>query len=174
MKKNLKVIFTILVLVIVSLLVYIIYINKNIDKEKNINKDLKNTIANMIENSEKHDYDCTFTKTFRIINEIDYSLAPDGVSFVVVDDYQGYRPFVVVVPSTTVNLVPYNYYEFTYHLKGNGLINNFDDLNNYLIPSLFNKYNGKPESGTIYIDLDIKETSKVGVLQTNENICSWH
>ena len=38
MKKNLKVIFTILVLVIVSLLVYIIYINKNIDKEKNINK----------------------------------------------------------------------------------------------------------------------------------------
>ena len=98
MKKNLKVIFTILVLVIVSLLVYIIYINKNIDKEKNINKDLKNTIANMIENSEKHDYDCTFTKTFRIINEIDYSLAPDGVSFVVVDDYQGYRPFVVVVP----------------------------------------------------------------------------
>ncbi len=172
MKKVKNIILVILTLIIVLLMAYIFHINKNISEEKNINKSLKDTIANMIENKEEHDYDCTFTRTFRMISELDYSLAPDGVSFIVVDDYQGYRPFVAVIPSTIDSLVPYKYYEFTYHLKGNGIaINNFDDLNSYLIPSLSNKYNGKSELGTIYIDLDIKESSKGGGSQTNENIC---
>lgn len=172
MKKIKSIILIVSFLIIAFLIVHIFYINKNINKEKEINKSLKDTIANMIGNREEHDYDCTFTRTFRMISELDYSLTPDGVSFVIVDDYQGYRPFVAVIPSTIDSLVPYKYYEFTYHLKGNGIaINNFDDLNSYLIPSLFNKYNGKSESGTIYIDLDIKESSKDGGSQINENIC---
>ena len=69
------------------------------------------------------------------------------------------------------NLETYKYYEFTYHLKGKGLINNFEQLNSYLISSLFNKYHGNPSSGTVYVELDIVETSKKGVEQIQENIC---
>ena len=40
-----------------------------------------------------------------------------------------------------------------------------------IISSLFNKYHGNPSSGTVYVELDIVETSKKGVEQIQENIC---
>ena len=100
-----------------------------------------------------------------MIDSIDYPLASDGLSYIVVDDYQGYVPFVVAIPSSINNLETYKYYEFTYHLKGKGLINNFEQLNSYLISSLFNKYHGNPSSGTVYVELDIVETSKKGKIE---------
>lgn len=168
MKKIKDIIIFILLFIITILICFIVKLETttNIYHENTEKNDLNNNST-----MKQRDYDCSFTRTYRMINKIDYPLAPEGISYVIVDDYQGYNPFIVIIPSTTNDLVPYKNYEFTYHLKGNGIVNNFKDLNSYLIPSLYSKYNGNNSSGTIYIDLNITETSKKGVEQINENIC---
>ncbi len=166
--KNIKnIVIVVLSLIVVLLIFFVVKLkmDSNIEQKNNTNND-------MTENElEQKEYDCSFTQTYRVIDKIDYPLAADGVSYIVVDTYQGYDPFVVAIPSSTDNLETYKYYEFTYHLKGKGLINNFKQLNSYLIPSLFNKYNGNNSSGTVYVELDIVETSKKGVEQIQEDIC---
>ena len=191
--KNIKnIVIVVLSLIVVLLIFFVVKLkmDSNIEQKNNTNND-------MTENeSEQKEYDCSFTQTYRVIDKIDYPLAADGVSYIVVDTYQGYDPFVVAISSSIDNLETYvvdtyqgydpfvvaisssidnletyKYYEFTYHLKGKGLINNFKQLNSYLIPSLFNKYNGNNSSGTVYVELDIVETSKKGVEQIQEDIC---
>lgn len=166
--RNIKnIVIVVLSLIVVLLIFFVVKLkmDSNIEQKNNTNND-------MTENeSEQKEYDCSFTQTYRVIDKIDYPLAADGVSYIVVDTYQGYDPFVVAIPSSIDNLETYKYYEFTYHLKGKGLINNFKQLNSYLIPSLFNKYNGNNSSGTVYVELDIVETSKKGVEQIQEDIC---
>ena len=166
--KNIKnIVIVVLSLIVVLLIFFVVKLkmDSNIEQKNNTNND-------MTENElEQKEYDCSFTQTYRVIDKIDYPLAADGVSYIAVDTYQGYDPFVVAISSSIDNLETYKYYEFTYHLKGKGLINNFKQLNSYLIPSLFNKYNGNPSSGTVYVELDIVETSKKGVEQIQEDIC---
>ncbi|UKI26672.1 MAG: hypothetical protein L6V91_07950 [Bacilli bacterium] len=144
-----------------------LHIKEDVDSYKEKVSTLEKQLENK-QNEESREYDCSFTRTYRVIDSIDYPLASDGLSYIVVDDYQGYVPFVVAIPSSIDNLETYKYYEFTYHLKGKGLINNFEQLNSYLISSLFNKYHGNSSSGTVYVELDIVETSKKGVEQIQE------
>lgn len=165
--KNVKnIVIAVLSLIVVFLIFFVIKLKLNSNVEQ------KNTTNNVIENEQvQKEYDCSFTQTYRVIDKIDYPLAADGVSYIVVDTYQGYDPFVVAIPSSIDNLEMYKYYEFTYHLKGKGIINNFKQLKPYLISSLFNKYNGNNSSGTVYVELDVVETSKKGVEQIQEDIC---
>ena len=176
--KKIEIITIIVLLVVIIICVVFVILQKtkissykeDVDSYKEKVSTLEKQLGNK-QNEESREYDCSFTRTYRVIDSIDYPLASDGLSYIVVDDNQGYVPFVVAIPSSINNLETYKYYEFTYHLKGKGLINNFEQLNSYLISSLFNKYHGNPSSGTVYVELDIVETSKKGVEQIQENIC---
>ena len=171
--KNIKnIIILILLLVIVYLVSYILIY----DKQDNNDIKRPNGCYETADNNysiEKNDdvSDCSFTRTFRMISKIDYPLAADGVSFIVVDEYQGYRPFIVAIPASYNNLEYLKYYEFTYHIIGKGNIASFYDLNSLLVASIANKYLGHYSSDSIDVDLTIEETSKVGFNQINEMIC---
>ena len=176
--KKIEIITIIALLVVIIVCVVFVILQKaeissykeDVDSYKEKVSTLEKQLENK-QNEESREYDCSFTRTYRVIDTIDYPLASDGVSYIVVDDYQGYVPFVVAIPSSIDNLETYKYYEFTYHLKGKGVVNDFKQLNSYLFASLFNKYHGNPSSGTVYVELDIVETSKKGVEQIQENIC---
>ena len=165
--KN-KIIIILLSSIVICLIIYIVFLKTN-NEDSLINNNGTDTNQTTIN---KYEYDCHFTKTYRIISKLDYQISDEG-SFVVVDTFQGYDPKVVVVPRSTFNNLEINkYYEFTYSLKGIGLINNENDLTAYLIPSLDNKAKGNPTSGTIYIDLNINETEKIGLGQIQQPICA--
>ena len=176
MKKNiLLIVFGVIIILLTLWIVKLNYDIRDIDisnNDKANNGEVSNDEVNDNEILEDKDYDCSFIKTYRFLNKIDYPLAPEGVAFIVVDTFQGYNPFVVIVGSDVVDeLEEYKYYEFKYTLKGRGIVNDFTDLNSYLIPSLFNKYYGDSTSGTVYIDLEVYGATKEGVQQVQENIC---
>lgn len=176
MKKYIGII-SIATVVLIFFICYFCYSSNKIKKYESDIEKLDDYINNHIDSKQddlesSKKYDCSFTKTHRIIEVLDYHFALDGVSYAIVDDFQGYQPYIVIIPkSIEDNLEENKYYEFKYTLNGVGVVRNFDDINSYLIGSLFNKYNGNSSSGTIYIDLEIKESNKSGLDQIQENIC---
>ena len=170
MNKKSVIIICILLLIILGLIGGIIYINNYYNKQ--LDYIFYTTVDETADNQKEREYDCSFTKTHKIIQMLDYHFAMEGVSYAIVDDFQGYQPLIVIIPKDMENkLVKDKYYEFTYKLNGKGIIKNFNDLNSYLIGTLNNKSRGNDSVGTIYVDLKIKETDKKGLDQVQENIC---
>lgn len=175
-KKYIGIIFVVIV-VLICFICYFYYSNDKIKGYKNEIKRLNSLINNYTEIKQNdlelsRNYNCSFTKTHRIIEIIDYYFALDGVSYALVDDFQSYQPYIVIIPKNIEKKLEKNkYYEFKYTLTGNGIVRGFDDINSYLIGSLFNNYNGNSSSGTIYVNLEIKESNKKGLEQIQENIC---
>ena len=167
MNKKSIIIISILSLIVIGLIGGIIYIKNYYIKQ------LDYIFYTNADESEEREYDCSFTKTHRIIQILNYNFAMEGVSYAIVDDFQGYQPLIVIIPKDMENkLVKDKYYEFTYKLNGKGIIKDFNDLNSYLIGTLNNKSRGNDSIGTIYVDLEIKETDKKGLDQVQENICT--
>lgn len=115
------------------------------------------------------EYDCTFTKTYKVVNLLDGYIAevPEW-SYVVLDQFQNHKVFSAKIPSNLkVKLKENEYYEFTYTIKGNGTIKTMEDINNYLI--LDNDISSS-NNDKLIVTLTVKETDKQGIEQVEEDI----
>jgi hypothetical protein len=118
------------------------------------NIDLKNKISSLESNvrkakdNESNNKKCTFTKTLRVIDILDYEGTVPEEKFVLVDSFQSFNPFVLKLDIND-NVKEELYYEFTFKGNKDMYTNNDPSLNNFNI-------------------LSIKETNKEGLLQIQE------
>lgn len=150
---------------------YSYYLNSKIINYKEIIKESENLSSNINkkDNNQKQEYDCSFTETWRIVNTLDSYIAEiSELSYIVVDKFQNNSAYSYHIPTDLKNsLEEGKYYEFTYHLKGKGIINDMEDVYSYMIKTATKNVN----ESEIKVTLIIKETDKVGLAQLNEPIC---
>ena len=111
------------------------------------------------------EYDCSFTKTYRVVNLLDgyISEVPEW-SYVVVDQFQNMNIVSLRIPTELKSILEENkYYEFTYKIKGSGSIKTIEDINKNLILD--------DSPAKLKVSLDIKKTDKTGLDQIQDNIC---
>lgn len=160
MNKKSIIIISILSVIIIALLFSIVY------QHKKNNKPVNNVINdnNYIEHYEEDkQYDCKFTRTYRVVNLLDNYIAevPEW-SYVILDQYQRHIAISHKIPTELKKqLITNKYYEFTYTIKNTGKIETIEDINEYLVL----------DNDTIGIKLEIKETDKTGLEQIQEDIC---
>jgi len=165
----------ILILIFLILILYSIFLNKELKKcnNKNIcNNEItdNNTITNDIINNNtilEKEYNCSFTTTYRIVDLLDNYIAEvPEYSYIVVDKFQIHNAIAHYIPTKLKEDLEINKnYEFTYHIKGKGNINNiYDVINNIHLNHLNND--------NLSVTLTIKETDKLGLDQIQENICN--
>ena len=163
MKKSNIIIISILSIVIICLVGGIIYINNYYIKQLNyIN------YTNVDETKGK-EYDCSFTRTYKIIDLMDeYRAAGPERSFIIVDQFQFFVPVVHSIPTKLKeNLKVGEYYEFTYHIKGK-----MDELKELeMIDVVGMIVEEHPDNDNLTATLQIKKTDKLGLDQTQESIC---
>lgn len=165
----------ILLLCLVLLVVSACSMEKNIDDNIQNNSDVsqnddinKNSDDN--NDTNKKYYDCSFTKTYRIVNKLDgYVSATNTFDYIVVDSFQSFVPVVISIPlGEKEKLEIDKYYEFTYTLKGTGTIEDMEDIDEYMQGVIT-----IPENvSNLDVNLKIKSTEKVGLEQINESICT--
>ena len=130
------------------------------------NKESTNTTTNeqIIYQNSVNIYDCKFTVTYKIVNLLeDYTYEVPEYSYIVVDKFQQHTPITHYIPTNIKQQLELNkYYEFTYHIKGTGNIENIYDIINHIDNTNNNSYN---------VTLSIEETSKTGLEQIQQNIC---
>lgn len=142
----------------------------NSDKE-NVNSTHDGLIASDIENEGiEKEYDCSFTKTYRIIETLeDYGSATNTFYYVVGDVFQSFTPEILLVPLKYEDKLDEDEaYEFTYTLKGKGIINDMDDVNDYFINTTINN---RESPTSLEVSIDVRRTDKTGLEQINEDIC---
>ena len=163
MKKSNIIIISILSIVIICLVGGIIYINNYYIKQLNyIN------YTNVDETKGK-EYDCSFTRTYKIIDLMkEYRAAVPERSFIIVDQFQFFEPVVHSIPTKLKeNLKVGEYYEFTYHIKGK-----MDELKELeMIDVVGMIVEEHPDNDNLTATLQIKKTDKLGLDQTQESIC---
>ena len=85
-------------------------------------------------------------------------------SYIALDQFQSHGIFAAKIPSSLKEgLEEKKYYEFTYTIKGNGIVKTMEDINNYLV---LDDSNAK-----LKVTLNVKETDKTGLGQIEEDIC---
>lgn len=146
-------------------------LNNQINDYQKELEDLKDEHNNDIigsENDVEHEYDCSFTETWRIVDPLDgYIAEVPELSYVILDKFQTHSAYSYYIPSKLKEGLEVNkYYEFTYHLKGKGIIKDINDVYSYMIKTA-SGYN----NSDINVTLTIKETDKEGLEQLNEPIC---
>lgn len=159
MNKKVFIVISILSLIIIGLIGGIIYINNYYKKQ------LDYIFYTTEDETKDREYDCSFTRTYRVVNLLDGYIAevPEW-SYVALDQFQAHGIFAAKIPSSLKKELKENkYYEFTYAIKGNGIVKTMEDVNKYLV---LNDSNAE-----FKITLDIKETNKQGLEQVQENIC---
>ena len=176
MRKNISII--LLILFLFCSVIYIVFLKKELINCNNCNE---NVGANDNENitNIKKEYDCTFTQTYRVVNLLsDYVAEVPELSYVILDKYLTHNVISHIIPSNLKNNLETNkYYEFTYHIKGKGNIRNMDDVYQHISSTeLYNQSDDKTKTEIykdkeMFVYLTIKETSKKGVEQINEEIC---
>lgn len=132
--------------------------NENSNKESNTTKELE--------------YDCSFTRTYHIVNLLDNYIAEvPELSYLVLDSYQSHGAFTHIIPTRLKKeLTEDKYYEFTYTIKGTGIINDISDVLSYISATeLANQSNR--ENPKLQVSLEIRETDKQGMGQIQEPIC---
>ena len=117
-------------------------------------------------------YDCSFTQTYRVVDLLDgYIAEVPELSYIVLDSYQSHGAFTHIIPTRLKKeLTEDKYYEFTYTIKGTGIINDISDTLSYISSTeLANQSNR--ENPKLQVSLEIKETDKQGMGQIQEPIC---
>ena len=169
--KRLLLICVVVMLGLLGCNIYLNYENNKLIKENaTIDNDKDTTINNVTDNTKEVYYDCSFTKTYRIVDLLDgYVAEVPEASYVVVDQYLSHSAYAHQISSEQKKKLEVNkYYEFTYILKGmtNDKINDIDDVLKY------NSYNNLIKSdNSLSVLLEVKETDKLGLGQIQENIC---
>ena len=168
MKAYHKSIFICMFLIIIILSVILI-VEKKEFKEKCASNG--NSISNAENNDTKQlEYDCSFTQTWKVYNLLEnYTGHHPDVSYVILEKFQTTIPYSHIIPSNLKSkLEQGKYYEFTYHIKGKGNINDINDITDKIIP----EDNVKTNQSNLIVTLSIKETDKLGLEQLQEPICS--
>ena len=155
---------TIFIVIIIGLIgcnIYLAMQNKNIHTNKDNNKISKKS------EKEKY-YDCSFTKTYRVVDLLDgYIAEVPEESYIVLDAFQTHSAFTHKISSEAKkNLEVNKYYEFTYYLKGRGIINDIEDVKNSI-----SALNSIKSDNSLKVLLEVKETNREGLEQVQENIC---
>lgn len=141
---------------------YIIYMRSTttlLDKENNID--------NTNSNKELY-YDCSFTKTYRVVNLLENYIAevPEE-SYIVLDAYQVHNCFThKISPEIKKNLEANKFYEFTYTLHGIGIVNDMEDVRDKI-----SFLNSIKSDNSLKVLLEVKKTDKIGLEQVQEPIC---
>ena len=168
MKKKLLIVFVgLFASLSVGLGVYCIKLNTKIDELESKDKITNNDVEN--DNVEQIALDCSFTRTYEIVNLLEgYRAAGPDYSYVVIDQFQFFEPEVHNLPTKLKeNLKVGQYYEFTYHLKGKVDASkdlDMDDINDMIVME-------HPGDDNLTATLQIKKTDKLGLGQTQEPIC---
>lgn len=168
MKKNLFIILAgLFALISVGLVIYCIKLNTEIDELKSNDKIINNNVEN--DNGEQIALDCSFTRTYKIIDLMkEYRAAVPEGSFIIVDQFQFFEPVVHSLPTKLKeNLIVGEYYEFTYHLKGK--IDESKELEMIDVVGMIVEEH--PDNDNLTATLQIKKTDKLGLDQTQEPIC---
>ena len=155
---------TIFIVIIIGLIgcnIYLAMQNKNIHTNKDNNKISKKS-------EEENYYDCSFTKTYRVVDLLDgYIAEVPEESYIVLDAFQTHSAFTHKISSEAKkNLEVNKYYEFTYYLKGRGIINDIEDVKNSI-----SALNSIKSDNSLKVLLEVKETNREGLEQVQENIC---
>lgn len=162
--------FIILIVIIIGLVGCNIYLKYNNDKLTKENNTKEQENANSASDKEEKYYDCSFTRTYRVVDLLDgYIAEVPEVSYVVVDIFQAHGAYAHIISSEDKKKLEVNkYYEFTYTLKGvtKDKIEDIDDVLKYL--SFSNNINS---DNSLKVLVDIKETNKKGLEQLHEKIC---
>ncbi|MBQ9854452.1 MAG: hypothetical protein IJO57_05420 [Bacilli bacterium] len=168
MKKNLFIILLgLFALTSVGLGIYCIKLNTEIDELKSNDKITNNDVEN--DNVEQIALDCSFTRTYKIIDLMDeYRAAAPERSFIIVDQFQFFVPVVHSIPTKLKeSLKVGQYYEFTYHIKGK--MDSSKELEMIDVVGMIVEEH--PNNDNLTATLQIKKTDKLGLDQTQEPIC---
>ena len=151
----------------VGLGIYCIKLNAKIDGLKSNDKITNNDVEN--DNVEQIALDCSFTRTYKIIDLMDeYRAAVPERSFIIVDQFQFFVPVVHSLPTKLKeNLIVGEYYEFTYNLKGK--IDKSKELEMIDVVGMIVEEH--PNNDNLTATLKIKKTDKLGLEQIQEPIC---
>ena len=164
MKKNVmkKNVLLISIIVLVALIFILSYQNILLKNELITTSNTHNIATDTNKDNIAHTYDCEFTVTYRIVNLLEnYIYEVPEYSYIVVDKFQQNNPITHYIPSALkTNLETNKYYEFTYNINGTGNITNIYDVINNI-----------DSNNNLNVSLSIKETDKLGLAQTQENIC---
>ena len=167
MKTYHKIIFICMFLIIIILSVFLI-VEKKEFKEKCASN--RNSISNAENNDTKQlEYDCSFTQTWRVYDLLEDFVGhhPD-MSYVILERFQTFIPYSHKIPSNLKSqLERGKYYEFTYHIKGKGFIDDID----YVVEKLIPEGNVETSQNKLIVTLRINETDKLGMDQLQEPIC---
>ena len=166
MKLNNRLII-VLIVIIIGLLgcnIYLVMQNKSV----NTNKESNEIVKEENNNSEEKYYDCSFTRTYRVVDLLDnYVVEVPEMSYIVLDAFQSHSAFTHKIgPETKKNLEVNKYYEFTYYLKGIGIVN---DMNDVIDKISF--VNSIKNDNSLKVLLEVKETEKIGLEQVQDSIC---
>ena len=165
--KRLLLICIVVILGLMGCNIYLQYENDKLTKEKD---NVKEEVTDNTTNTKEVYYDCSFTKTYRVVELLDgYIAEVPEMSYVVVDQYLIHSAYSHIITSELKKKLEVNkYYEFTYTLNGttNNKINNIDDVLSY-----FSFNNAIRSDNRLKVLLEVKETDKLGMEQTQEDIC---
>ena len=162
--KRLLLICIVVILGLMGCNIYLQYENDKLTKEKD---NVKEEVTDNTTNTKEVYYDCSFTKTYRVVDLLDGYIAEE--SYVVLDAFLDHGAFTHRISSELKKKLEVNkYYEFTYTLKGttNNKINNIDDVLSY-----FSFNNAIRSDNRLKVLLEVKETDKLGMGQIQEDIC---
>lgn len=162
--KRLLLISIVVILGLIGCNIYLHLENDKLLKENNNIKKVEPTT-----NKETY-YDCSFIKTYRVVDLLDNYIAEvPEMSYVVLDQFLVHGAYAHKISSEQKkNLEVNKYYEFTYSLKGitKDKINDIDDVLKY------NSFNNLIKSdNSLSALVEIKETDKRGLEQIQEDIC---
>ena len=164
--KNIKNIVIVVLSITVVLLTFFIVklkLYENIEQKNNTNN-------NAIKfETEQKEYDCSFTKTWRVVDKMDgYVAEVPEKSYVILDKFQSHNAYAhPILTNLKEDLEVDKYYEFTYQVKGTGIINDISDITRYITDESLEEV----PDGVLRVKLSIKETNKQGLDQIQEDIC---
>ena len=165
--KRLLLICIVVILGLMGCNIYLQYENDKLTKEKD---NVKEEVTDNTTNTKEVYYDCSFTKTYRVVDLLDgYIAEVPEMSYVVVDQYLTHGAYSHIITSELKKKLEVNkYYEFTNTLKGTtkNKINNIDDVLSY-----FSFNNAIRSDNRLKVLLEAKETDKLGMEQIQEDIC---
>ena len=165
--KRLLLICIVVILGLMGCNIYLQYENDKLTKEKD---NVKEEVTDNTTNTKEVYYDCSFTKTYRVVDLLDgYIAEVPEMSYVVVDQYLTHGAYAHIITSELKKKLEVNkYYEFTYTLMGatKDKINDIDDVLSY-----FSYNNTIRSDNRLRVLLEIKETDKLGMGQIQEDIC---
>lgn len=184
--KYLKIIILVLIIGFISLMIYALMLKKNLDNYQDNAVDDSVIDDSVIDDSVdmegsvdtdgyEIDYDCSFTRTYNMVNILDGYISETGfLSYVVLDAFQDRYARVHVVPSKLKEgLENGKRYEFTYTLKGTGSMDDMEDIYEAIQwTTLYTDDREHTLNGPdVSVTLTITETDKVGMEQKQEPIC---